>query len=153
MAQASQVVLTPEHPFIEAVVHAVRRVYGEHLTSIAIFGSVARRSARPDSDLDLFLVSEQDPAIAVVGLLDDKAVGQALQLIRVTDTGHRRSLWDNVRKVLQEIVDLILTHRVRILRLNPRKFGSDPTMHLIGICLEDVIIGITKSIFQKYVRS
>lgn len=53
--------LTPEHPFIHAVVREVRRVYGDRLVSIAIFGSVARRTARPDSDLDLFLVVEGLP--------------------------------------------------------------------------------------------
>ncbi len=56
-----QLVLTPEHPFIAAVVRAVRHVYDEQLASIAIFGSVARRSARPDSDLDLFLVIDNLP--------------------------------------------------------------------------------------------
>ncbi len=54
-------VLTPEHPFIQSVVRELRRVYGERLVSIAIFGSVARRTARPDSDLDLFLVVEGLP--------------------------------------------------------------------------------------------
>ncbi len=49
-------VLTPEHPFIQAVLRAVRAVYGDRLRAFATFGSVARRTARPDSDLDLFLV-------------------------------------------------------------------------------------------------
>jgi predicted nucleotidyltransferase len=48
--------LTPGHPFVRAAVDEVRRTYGERLVSIAVFGSVARGTARPDSDLDLFIV-------------------------------------------------------------------------------------------------
>jgi len=54
-------VLTPEHPFIQSVVREIHRVYGERLVSIAVFGSVARRTARPNSDVDLFLVVEGLP--------------------------------------------------------------------------------------------
>jgi len=54
-------VLTPEHPFIQSVVREIRRVYGDRLVSIAVLGSVARRTARPDSDVDLFLVVEGLP--------------------------------------------------------------------------------------------
>jgi hypothetical protein len=55
------IALTPEHPFIEQTVRAARAVYGERLVSLALFGSVARRTARPDSDLDLLLVVEGLP--------------------------------------------------------------------------------------------
>jgi hypothetical protein len=54
-------VLTPEHPFMQSVVREIHRAYGGRLVSIAVFGSVARRTARPDSDLDLFLVVEGLP--------------------------------------------------------------------------------------------
>jgi len=53
--------LTPDHPFVGAVRDQVRHVYGERLVSLALFGSVARRTARPRSDLDLFLVIEGLP--------------------------------------------------------------------------------------------
>lgn len=53
--------LTPEHPFIGAILAAARAAYGERLRSMALFGSVARRTARPDSDVDLFLVVEDLP--------------------------------------------------------------------------------------------
>jgi predicted nucleotidyltransferase len=42
-------------------VDAVRHTYGDPLVSLAVFGSVARGTARPDSDLDLFLVVEDLP--------------------------------------------------------------------------------------------
>ncbi len=48
--------LTPEHRFIDTLRRALEHVYGEALVSVSLFGSVARRSARPDSDIDLFLV-------------------------------------------------------------------------------------------------
>jgi len=54
-------VLTPEHPFIAAIVAEARRVYGDRLRAIALFGSVARRTARPGSDVDLLLVVDDLP--------------------------------------------------------------------------------------------
>jgi len=54
-------VLTPEHPFIGEVLNAARAIYGERLRSLALFGSVARRTARADSDLDLLLVVDGLP--------------------------------------------------------------------------------------------
>ena len=53
---ADATTLTPEHPFLLEVHGALDRVYGDRLVALAIFGSVARRSARPDSDLDLLVV-------------------------------------------------------------------------------------------------
>lgn len=41
---------------------AARAVYGERLVAAALFGSVARGTMRPDSDLDLFLVVAPLPA-------------------------------------------------------------------------------------------
>jgi hypothetical protein len=38
------------------VEEALRSVYGDRLVAVAVFGSVARRTARPDSDLDLYVV-------------------------------------------------------------------------------------------------
>jgi uncharacterized protein len=56
------VALTPEHPFIPRIVAALETVYGAGLGSIALFGSVARRTARDDSDLDMLLVVDSLPA-------------------------------------------------------------------------------------------
>lgn len=53
--------LTTDHPFLRKVVEALAQTYGERLTSIAVFGSVARGTARPDSDLDLFVVVDGLP--------------------------------------------------------------------------------------------
>lgn len=50
----------------EHIVHALpdicRRVYGTRLRALAIFGSVARGTPRPDSDIDLLLVVDELPA-------------------------------------------------------------------------------------------
>ena len=40
---------------------AVQEVYGRSLVSLAVFGSVARGTPRPDSDIDLLLVAEDLP--------------------------------------------------------------------------------------------
>jgi hypothetical protein len=46
---------------LDAVVAASLAVYGERLLSIAVFGSVARGTMRPDSDIDLLLVVQDLP--------------------------------------------------------------------------------------------
>lgn len=45
----------------EALLTACRKVYGRRLVSLAVFGSVARGTARPDSDLDCLIVAEALP--------------------------------------------------------------------------------------------
>jgi len=40
---------------------AVRAVYGERLVSLAIFGSVARRTPNPESDLDMLVLADRLP--------------------------------------------------------------------------------------------
>lgn len=70
--------LTPDHPFIGAVASAIRRVYGSRLRSIALFGSVARRTARPNSDVDLFLVVDGLPRSRRARLETFDAVERAL---------------------------------------------------------------------------
>jgi hypothetical protein len=47
---------------VGALHHACQQVYGPHLRALAIFGSVARGTPRPDSDIDLLLVVEDLPA-------------------------------------------------------------------------------------------
>ncbi len=80
--------LTPEHPFIGEVLRAARAVYGDRLQAFAIFGSVARRTARPDSDLDLFLVIEGLPRgrRARLHTFDavERALGPAIESLATT---------------------------------------------------------------------
>jgi hypothetical protein len=47
---------------VESVVAACRDVYGERLVAVALFGSVARGTMRPDSDIDLLVIVEPLPA-------------------------------------------------------------------------------------------
>lgn len=61
MSQEAAHALTPEHPFIGTMLDCLHDVYGAQLVAVALFGSVARRTARPDSDLDLFLVVDGLP--------------------------------------------------------------------------------------------
>jgi predicted nucleotidyltransferase len=53
--------LSPEHPFVRSVLRELRNVYGTRLRAVALFGSAARRTAHPDSDLDLFIVVDDLP--------------------------------------------------------------------------------------------
>src|SRR2546427_7542277 len=61
MEGESAAVLAATHAFVRVVHDQVRRVYGDRLVSLALFGSVARRTARPDSDLDVLLGVEGLP--------------------------------------------------------------------------------------------
>lgn len=45
----------------EAYTRRVRAALGENLTSVVLFGSVARAEAGPDSDIDLLIVAEAFP--------------------------------------------------------------------------------------------
>jgi hypothetical protein len=89
MTAHSPITLTPEHPFIEAVARALRSVYGPYLVSLALFGSVARRTARPDSDLDLFVVIDGLPRGRGARLATFEAVEAALapEVDALADTG------------------------------------------------------------------
>ncbi len=46
---------------LSLVLKACRKVYGERLLSLAIFGSVGRGTPRPDSDIDLLIVASDLP--------------------------------------------------------------------------------------------
>src|SRR5574340_563839 len=46
---------------VSALVPACEAVYGPRLVSVALFGSVARGTMRPDSDIDLLLVVDPLP--------------------------------------------------------------------------------------------
>jgi len=55
---------TVEHEYREAVavlVSGVRRVLGERLIALAVYGSVVRGVARSDSDVDVLIVADQLP--------------------------------------------------------------------------------------------
>lgn len=58
--------MTTPHEAYQAVVAALpaaaRAVYGERLRALVLFGSVARGSERPDSDIDLLIVASPLPA-------------------------------------------------------------------------------------------
>lgn len=46
---------------VELATAAAQEIYGGRLVSLAVFGSVARGTPRPDSDIDLLLVAEGLP--------------------------------------------------------------------------------------------
>lgn len=46
---------------LDALLNASRGHYGSRLVALAVFGSVGRGSARPDSDIDLLVVAEDLP--------------------------------------------------------------------------------------------
>lgn len=47
--------------FLPEILEAVRKVYGEKLVTLAVFGSVGRSTPRPDSDIDMLIVAEGLP--------------------------------------------------------------------------------------------
>ena len=69
------------------------------ISSIAVFGSVARGEARPDSDIDLVIELDHD---ARVGLLEHAQIGDALSLLfgRPVDL----VTWNSLRPRFREAV-------------------------------------------------
>jgi predicted nucleotidyltransferase len=71
---ASRTLTTQHSDALEAFAGAARRLLGESLVALKLFGSHARGEAAPDSDLDvLVLVDEASPAVenAVLDLAFD----------------------------------------------------------------------------------
>jgi predicted nucleotidyltransferase len=55
-----------------------RRFYAERLVALAVFGSMGRRTPRPDSDLDLLVVADPLPRGRVARVAEFSAVEHAL---------------------------------------------------------------------------
>lgn len=64
---------------LEAVRDACLDVYGERLTSLAVFGSVARGTMRPDSDIDLLLLIQDLPNGRMPRVREFEAVEEKLE--------------------------------------------------------------------------
>lgn len=77
-----------------------RQVLGENLTSVVLFGSVARGQVRPDSDIDLLLIARQLPRGAF-------RRRELLDPIRDQLLGDLENLW--ARGVYTDFVELLRT--------------------------------------------
>lgn len=63
---------------LQALPQACAAAYGERLRSLALFGSVARGTMRPDSDIDLLIVADPLPADRRARMTEFEAVDVAL---------------------------------------------------------------------------
>ena len=61
LRRVQQMYLDAFERIIVELPRACRQVYGQRLRALAVFGSVARGTPRPDSDIDLLLVVEDLP--------------------------------------------------------------------------------------------
>lgn len=61
------------------ILAACRSYYGDRLVSLVVFGSVARRTQRPDSDIDLMLVVDDLPDGRIARVEEFAAVEQGIQ--------------------------------------------------------------------------
>ena len=77
---------------------------------------------------------------------DDETVGQRCYLVWVTDTGHRTTLGDDIFKVIQQVKDLFLFHRVAVTLLDPGDFPGHAHMHILWRTLVKVAIPVLEGI-------
>lgn len=63
---------------VAALPRAAQEVYGDRLRALVLFGSVARGTQRPDSDIDLLLIAEPLPAGRMRRIIEFEAVEAAL---------------------------------------------------------------------------
>jgi len=66
-------------PILAALSDAVKDHYGDRLRALAVFGSVGRGTARPDSDIDLLLVVDDLPRGRLARVREFDAVERALK--------------------------------------------------------------------------
>ncbi len=71
------------HPQLESLptvlLDACRDHYGPRLVSLALFGSVARGTARPDSDVDVLVIAEELPDGRIARASDFREVERSLE--------------------------------------------------------------------------
>lgn len=63
---------------VAALPEAASHVYGERLKALVLFGSVARGTQRPDSDIDLLLIAAPLPPQRLARIIEFEAVEAAL---------------------------------------------------------------------------
>ena len=89
---------------VAALPQACAAAYGERLVSLALFGSVARDSMRPDSDIDLLIVADGLPDERRARLLEFEAVDHVLDpLLREARTCGVHTTLSPVFKTPQEL--------------------------------------------------
>lgn len=64
---------------VAATAAACREAYGERLVALALFGSVARGTMRPDSDIDLLLIADPLPAGRLARLQEFEQVDRQVE--------------------------------------------------------------------------
>jgi hypothetical protein len=64
----------PIEHLLTRLVDACRRHYGSRLAAVAVFGSIGRGTARPDSDVDLIVVADALPDGRVARAADFEAI-------------------------------------------------------------------------------
>jgi predicted nucleotidyltransferase len=60
-SQAGASIAARFQPLVSALLEACVAVYAERLSAVALFGSVARGTPRPDSDIDILIVAHDLP--------------------------------------------------------------------------------------------
>lgn len=63
---------------VAALPEAAKRCYGDRLKALVLFGSVARGTQRPDSDIDLLLIVEPLPANRMARIVEFESVEEIL---------------------------------------------------------------------------
>ncbi len=74
---------------LNRILETIRDHYGDRLVSVAVYGSVGRGTPRPDSDIDLLVISEGLPNGRIARMDDfrivEKQIEAYLSTIRVPD--------------------------------------------------------------------
>ena len=72
----------------------------------------------------------------------DKAIGKAGNLIRITNSGHGTTLWNNVFKLPEQVENVLCAHGVWILFFYSGNLISQSPMHIFGRFFVDISKGI-----------
>ena len=104
--------------------------------------------------LHLFLIGLDDPAIGIRVIANHKTIAQGRDLHGVANTCHGAALRHHITEIAQQLIQLLLRHRIRVVEFDARQLTSNAAVHIVGRQLVYIAQRVLEGILvDPYVRS